>query len=175
MEIGPVKNAGAYKHTPGMTVLHTLALAGGLDRGQNQAWQLVDTARETDKRETTVERTKRLLVKRAVLVAERDGTPLVVAKELRELAGDGEVKELIASEMRMRELTLSAFNLRRKALQSAIDLARNDIETQSRRIPPIKSSLRSEGAIPTGIRGPPVGEAIRGNPLPEVSGARRIH
>ena len=30
--LGPVKNPGAYKYAPGMTVLHAVALAGGLDR-----------------------------------------------------------------------------------------------------------------------------------------------
>ena len=38
--VGPVKNPGAYKYVPGMIVLHALALAGGLDRGEGsaQAW-----------------------------------------------------------------------------------------------------------------------------------------
>jgi hypothetical protein len=38
--VGPVKNPGAYKYAPGMIVLHAIALAGGLDRGEGnyRAW-----------------------------------------------------------------------------------------------------------------------------------------
>src|SRR5258708_2013413 len=35
--LGPVKNPGSFKYASGMTILHALALAGGLDPGCNEA------------------------------------------------------------------------------------------------------------------------------------------
>src|SRR5262249_47760192 len=43
--LGPVKNPGAYKYAPGMTVFHAMALAGGLERATLEPWQRIEAVR----------------------------------------------------------------------------------------------------------------------------------
>jgi len=48
--LGPVRNPGSFKYASGMTILHAIALAGGLDRGSNDPWQKIEAVREIQKR-----------------------------------------------------------------------------------------------------------------------------
>src|SRR6202000_1617044 len=45
--LGPVKNPGSFKYVPGATVLHAIAVAGGLDRGTNEPWPQLQAVRAT--------------------------------------------------------------------------------------------------------------------------------
>ncbi|MGD9804927.1 MAG: hypothetical protein AB7E81_02860 [Hyphomicrobiaceae bacterium] len=140
--VGPLKNSGAYKHVPGMTVLHVMALAGGYNVEQPMNWQLVDSAREVDKRDATVERTKRLLAKLAVLVAERDGKAEVdVPADLRKIASDDEARSLISAEQNVRKLAASGFQSRQKAYKAAVELADTDLDSLGRRLRPIDAGI----------------------------------
>jgi protein involved in polysaccharide export with SLBB domain len=49
--LGPVRNPGSFNYAPGMTVLHAIALAGGLDRGAGDPWQKIEAVRENPEAE----------------------------------------------------------------------------------------------------------------------------
>jgi protein involved in polysaccharide export with SLBB domain len=72
--LGPVKTPGSFKYVPGTTVLHAIALAGGLDRGTSDPWQKIETVREIQKRSGAAGALLKLIARAAVLKAERDAT-----------------------------------------------------------------------------------------------------
>ena len=63
--VGPVKNPGAYKYVPGMIVLHAIALAGGLDRGEGSLSSMIEGAREVERLRRASFQIKQLLARRA--------------------------------------------------------------------------------------------------------------
>src|SRR3954468_270890 len=94
--VGAVKSPGAYKYVPGMIVLHAIALAGGLDRGEGVPG-MVEGAREMERLRTMTLQTKQLLARRARLEAERDGaSTLPVPVQLAKLAGEKTAQTLLA-------------------------------------------------------------------------------
>jgi polysaccharide biosynthesis/export protein ExoF len=95
--VGPVKNPGAYKHVPAMIVLHAIALAGGLDRGEVSG--IVEGAREMERLRSTTLHVKQLLARRARLEAERDGaSTLPIPVQLATLAGEETARTFMATE-----------------------------------------------------------------------------
>ncbi|MFX8565704.1 SLBB domain-containing protein, partial [Acinetobacter baumannii] len=69
--LGPVKTAGTYDFTPGMTVLHAVALAGGIERQPQQPWQFPEYTREIERLQTSLDRAARMMARAAVLKNER--------------------------------------------------------------------------------------------------------
>jgi len=88
--LGPVKNPGSFKYVPGATVLHALAMAGGLDRGTSDPWSKVEAVREIQKRSGAAGAVVKLMARDAVLKAERDGTAPKIPLRLMELVGASE-------------------------------------------------------------------------------------
>ncbi len=132
--LGPVRNPGSFKYVPGMTVLHVLALAGGLDhdRGSNDPWQKIEATRTIQKRDAAVDSTLKLLARSAVLRAERDGsTPKVPAKLLK-LVGVAEAESLVDEQEDRRKAIAIARRERERAAQSAVDSAKQDLRMYAR-------------------------------------------
>jgi polysaccharide biosynthesis/export protein ExoF len=97
--VGPVKNPGAYKYVPGMIVLHAIALAGGLGRGQENLYGLTEGVREMERLRTKADQVKRLLARRARLEAQRDGiSALAMPVQLTALAGEQDARTFLAAE-----------------------------------------------------------------------------
>jgi polysaccharide biosynthesis/export protein ExoF len=71
--VGPVKNPGAYRYAPRMIALQAVALAGGLDRGEDNLSGMVEGAREMERLRTSTVQIEQLLARRARLEAELDG------------------------------------------------------------------------------------------------------
>ncbi|MBR1123205.1 polysaccharide biosynthesis/export family protein [Bradyrhizobium lablabi] len=134
--LGSVKNPGSYKHVPGMIVLHAVALAGGLDRGEGSLASLIEGAREMERLRSATVQVKHLLVRRARLEAERDGaSSLSVPLQLASLAGEEAVaRRLIAIE----NTILRAEQARRmqqvREVNSKADSARNEMEALRRKL-----------------------------------------
>ncbi len=72
--LGTVRNAGTFKHAPGMTVLQALADAGGIDLGIADTSRAIESIRETERLRQAEDRLDRLLVKQARLIAQRDNS-----------------------------------------------------------------------------------------------------
>jgi polysaccharide biosynthesis/export protein ExoF len=134
--LGSVKNPGSYKHVPGMIVLHAVALAGGLDRGESSLASLIEGAREMERLRSATVQVKHLLVRRARLEAERDGaSSLSIPVQLASLAGEEAVaRRLIATE----NTILRAEQARRvqqvREVTSRADSARNEMEALRRKL-----------------------------------------
>jgi polysaccharide biosynthesis/export protein ExoF len=125
--LGPVKNPGSFKHAPGMTVLHAIALAGGLDRGAGDPWQKIEAVREIQKRSGAVDAMLKLFARAAVLKAERDRTEPKIPLRLLKLVGATEAANLVNEQSDRRKPVAVARENRERAIQSALESAKQDV------------------------------------------------
>jgi polysaccharide biosynthesis/export protein ExoF len=130
--LGPVKNPGSFRYAPGMTILHAIALAGGLDRGANDQWQKIEAVREIQRRSGAVESMLKLLARAAVLTAERDGTEPKIPLQLLEQVGATEAANLVNEQSDRRKAVATSRKNRERALQSALESARQDVAVYGR-------------------------------------------
>ncbi|UCI25707.1 polysaccharide biosynthesis/export family protein [Mesorhizobium sp. B2-8-5] len=125
--LGPVKNPGSFKYAPGMTILHAIALAGGLNQGQSEPWQKIEAVRETQKRSGAIDAMVKLLARGAVLEAERDGTAPKIPSQLLELAGAVEAANLVNEQSDRRSALAMARKYRERATLTALEAAKQDV------------------------------------------------
>jgi polysaccharide biosynthesis/export protein ExoF len=125
--LGPVKKPGSYKYASGMTVLHAVALAGGLDRITLEPWQRVESVRENGKRQEAIERIARLLALAAVLKSEHDGSPIQVPPRLTEAVGEEDARRLISEQREHRQTAVWLQGNRASAMKAAVDNAKNEV------------------------------------------------
>ncbi|MER8824338.1 polysaccharide biosynthesis/export family protein [Mesorhizobium sp. M0991] len=130
--LGPVKNPGSFKYAPGLTILHAIALAGGLDRGQSEPWQKIEAVRETQKRSGAIDAMLKLLARAAVLKAERDGMAPEIPPQLLELAGATEAANLVNEQSDRRKAVAMARKYRERATLSALEGAKQDVVAYGR-------------------------------------------
>ncbi|MER8459702.1 polysaccharide biosynthesis/export family protein [Mesorhizobium sp. M0915] len=130
--LGPVKNPGSFKYAPGMTILHAIALAGGLDRAESEPWQKIEAVRETQKRSGAIDAMLKLLARAAVLKAERDGTAPAIPRQLLELAGATEAANLVNDQSDRRKAVATARKDRERANLRALEAAKQDVVAYGR-------------------------------------------
>jgi exopolysaccharide production protein ExoF len=132
--LGPVKNPGSFKYVPGMTVMHVLALAGGLDRdrGSSDHWQKIEAVREIQKRSGSIDSLLKLLARQAVLRAERDNTSPKVPPRLLKLVGETEAASLIDEQADRRRAVAMTRRDRERAALSAVESAKQDLRMYAR-------------------------------------------
>ncbi|RWM14443.1 MAG: hypothetical protein E5X53_28385 [Mesorhizobium sp.] len=130
--LGPVKNPGSFKYASGMTILHAIALAGGLDRAESEPWQKIEAVRETQKRSGAIDVMFKLLARAAVLKAERDGTAPTTPRQLLELAGATEAANLVNEQSDRRKAVATARKDRERATMRALEAARQDVVAYGR-------------------------------------------
>jgi exopolysaccharide production protein ExoF len=130
--LGPVKNPGSFKYAPGMTILHAIALAGGLDRGANEPWQKIEAVREIQKRSGAVDAMLKLSARGAVLKAERDGTEPKIPLRLIELVGATEAANLVNEQSDRRKALAVARKNRERAILTGLESAKQDVAVYGR-------------------------------------------
>jgi polysaccharide biosynthesis/export protein ExoF len=130
--LGPVKNSGSFKYASGITVLHAVALAGGLDRGSNDSYMKIETVREIQKRSGAAGSMLKLLARLAVLKAERDGVAPKIPPQLLEMVGAADSRSLLEEQIERRKPLLLARQERQRAITSAIEAAKQDLELYGR-------------------------------------------
>jgi polysaccharide biosynthesis/export protein ExoF len=127
--VGPVKNPGAYKHVPGMIVLHAIALAGGLDRGDGNLSGMIEGAREIERVGSLTLEIKQLLARRSRLEAERDGaSTLPIPIQLTRLAGDRTARSFLATESSILRAEQARRLQQDRGIALRIAAARNEVE-----------------------------------------------
>jgi polysaccharide biosynthesis/export protein ExoF len=151
--IGPVKNPGVYKYSPGLTVLHAVALAGGFDSGVSDIWHLVEAVRETQTNQTSLDRLKRLLAREAVLRAERDGGTVVVPVRLIDLTSESVARSLVDTEKSRRESEIQLQQTREKTLAKNIENLSKSIEIRRGRVGFIGNSVDARTSRLSNLRG----------------------
>jgi protein involved in polysaccharide export with SLBB domain/septal ring factor EnvC (AmiA/AmiB activator) len=130
--LGPVKNPGSFKYVPGMTILHAIALAGGLDRGASDPWQKIEAVREIQKRSGAVDAMLKLLARGAVLKAERDGMEPKIPPRLIGLVGAAEAANLVNEQSDRRKAVAIARKNRERATLTGLESAKQDVAVYGR-------------------------------------------
>ena len=131
--LGPVENPGSFKYTSGMTILHAIAMAGGLDdRSSNEPWQKIEAVREIQRRSGAVEAMLRLLARVAVLKTERDGGEIKIPLRLLELVGATEASNLINEQADRRKAVAAARRERERAILTGLEAAKQDLAVYGR-------------------------------------------
>lgn len=145
--VGPVKNPGAYKYVSGMIVLHAIALAGGLDRGERNVSSMVEAAREMERLRSMTLQVKQLLARRARLAAERDGdATFPISIQLTRLAGERTARTFLATESTILRAEQAKRRQQDKEIALRVAAARNEVEALKRKLDQIgvQMELRTE-------------------------------
>jgi protein involved in polysaccharide export with SLBB domain len=140
--VGPVKRPGSYKFESGITPLHAVALAGGLQRNDEDRWAVVEAVRDSGKLEAATNRLKNVLAQYAVLRAELDGTAVSTPALLLKLAGADEAQRLIAREQEQRAAIVKARNGRQHALSVAVETAQQAADIDRSRLVPLQENVQ---------------------------------
>ncbi|QIJ73317.1 hypothetical protein GU700_01100 [Methylobacterium sp. NI91] len=140
--IGPVKNPGSYKYAPNMTVLHAVALSGGLDHGAGDPWQKIEAVRAIQRRSGAADSMIKLLARSAVLKGERDGTRASPPLKLVELVGMAEANALLMEQADKRKAISIARRNRELSINSALDSARQDVKLVANRMGPLDDLIK---------------------------------
>jgi polysaccharide export outer membrane protein len=127
--VGLVTKPGAYPYVPGMTVLHAMALAGGLYRASNAAgWMAAELTRETYRQQQGKEDLKRLLSRRARLLAERAGEHTIEAPaELTKLVGATAAQAAVKAETAAIERQWQLIEREEASQRATIELLKKEI------------------------------------------------
>jgi protein involved in polysaccharide export with SLBB domain len=150
--VGPVKRPGSYKFESGITPLHVVALAGGLQRNDEDRWAVVEALRNSGKLEAATNRLKSVLAQYAVLRAELDGTPVSTPAQLAKLAGADEAQRLIANEQEQRAAIVKARNERQHVLLVAVESAQQAVDIDRSRLVPLQENVQMRQNRADGMR-----------------------
>lgn len=142
--VGVVRNPGSFPYAPGMMVIQAVALAGG-DLENGAPAQAIETTREQERRDGARDRLKGLLARKAVLIAERDGTVTVKASALRDLIGTDAATALLASEQRMAQLRAQNLASARSARERAIAAIHDEIDLLRQRVANFDAQVKVRG------------------------------
>jgi len=141
---GPVARPGTFRYVPGMSVLHALALAGGVEGISTDQWKRLELSRERERLQKSQERLSRLLALREVLVSEREGKPAGISKQLMELAGASVAPRLVADEERLRSLELRKRIDQEETLASLIEATKHELRLLRERMAHSEGSLKEK-------------------------------
>lgn len=126
--VGDVESPGVYAFTPGMTVLHALAAAGGFQRQLNNASPF-EINRESTNLHRAIDELKTATAKRARIQAELDGKDTIkVPAALLKLAGPREARRLIEAELSVLRQNTKSQRLQRATKIAEIKLMKQEIE-----------------------------------------------
>jgi polysaccharide biosynthesis/export protein ExoF len=127
--VGPVKKPGAYKYTPGMIVLHAIALAGGLDRGDGNLSSRIEGAREMGRLRTAADQVRRLVARRARLEAQRDGlATLPMPIQLAKFSDEPSVRTFLATERALLQAEQTRHHQQESEIAAKLAAARNEVD-----------------------------------------------
>jgi exopolysaccharide production protein ExoF len=141
---GPVARPGTFKYVPGMSVLHALALAGGVEGVSTDQWKRLDLSRERERVEKSQERLRRLLALRDVLLAEREGKAAAPSKQVIELAGQVGALRLVADEERLRALEFRRRSAEEEAFVTLIRATHHELSLLRERMTHSEAALREK-------------------------------
>lgn len=139
--LGSVAKPGTYDFSPGMTVLHAIAQAGGINIGNRS--DIYDLVREGQRLDLSLQRQRKLLARLDVLRAERAGTEPKPSERLVRLAG-GDAEKLIAEVEQMRKLAAAERKLRLASLDTTVESAERELTAQRERIAHIRTNSDSK-------------------------------
>lgn len=132
--VGLVNRPGAYAFIANMTVLHAVALGGGLYRPDERAGGLIGVSRESARIGLSTLQLKQVLATRARLQAELDTkTKLEPPQKLVALAGEDGAQELMARQLRIMDQRTKALEQQTSGLKKAAELAKTEVKSLKQR------------------------------------------
>jgi protein involved in polysaccharide export with SLBB domain len=143
--LGPVKNPGAFKFAPGMTVFHAVALAGGFNNQGLEGWQQLEAVRETIKQRASYEALSELLARKIVLIAERDHIEAKPTQKLIDLVGEVQARGLVATEMARRQPIVEARRSASRTQADTLATVRQEVAQMSDKMGPLDALIRMRG------------------------------
>jgi polysaccharide biosynthesis/export protein ExoF len=147
--LGTVRNAGTFKHTPGMIVLQALADAGGIELGMGDTSRAIEGIRETERVRQAEDRRDRLLVKRAELIAQRENAdaivvPASIKSRLSETTPHDGLNALIAGATATLNVERRSYQQQLSLAERQVGIARTEIEAQNMRADQLKTLLATK-------------------------------
>jgi len=153
--VGPVTKPGAHEYSPGMTVMHAIALSEGLGATYTDFSRAAETIRERERLDKSTREMQLLLARQSALVAERDGAPAAVPQRLREMSSADQGRVLVDAFVSERKLLTATREARRKSLEATTDAAKHEIELLRARLIHLQNSVHNRSArlnIVAGLR-----------------------
>lgn len=127
--LGPVKTPGKVDYMPSMTVLHAIALAGGIKSGMgdDEPWQRMEAIRERINHNAAKQDIAELYAQRAVLEAERDHVAPKAPDALVTLLGAAKANAMIAGEQDRRRAIVQARLQQEQGVEQQLQAAKQQV------------------------------------------------
>lgn len=126
--MGAVNSPGAYPYRDGMTVLQAIAVSGGLQRQLSFNENIrIDLIRERERRLQAAERLAAALVRRARLIAEKEGLKQIILQTPPTLASKERIDALLAQEATLLDTRNRQFAIRERLLADQIRLGEAEV------------------------------------------------
>lgn len=139
--VGKVKNAGSYTFTPGMTVMHAVALAGGFDKSPMEPYRVAELAREANRLQMSLSRAMRMIARTSAVEAARTKSLPAVSTELAELAGKQKARALVDQEFMPRHAEMQAIVADEASLMSVVESASAELNLKKAQLPLVEQAI----------------------------------
>jgi exopolysaccharide production protein ExoF len=149
--LGTVRNAGQFKHTPGMSVLQALADAGGRNLATADTSKAIENIRETERLHHEEAQLDGLLLKQAILLSERNNLDTIVVppsikSRLSQAAPDDRLNALAAGAAATLGIERKRYEQQRSLAERQVGIARFEREAQNLRADQLKDLLAKKQA-----------------------------
>ena len=132
--LGTGSKAGTFKFTPGMTVLHALALAGSSDDDRQDVYLQSELVRQKERHAVSKRRLEKGLALMNALRAELGGTSPELTARLTQIAGRKKADSLIETEIKIRRLLAQIKQSQLDGARGATATARRDIDAINKKL-----------------------------------------
>jgi protein involved in polysaccharide export with SLBB domain len=126
--VGLIGKPGAYPFVPGMTVMHAMAYAGGIYRPASGSYLAGEMAREQSRLQQSMEELSRLTVRRARLIAEREGRETFdLPPKVADLLGQQQADEIHRQETEVLQRQIAALKRDENLQRSTVEGTRREV------------------------------------------------
>jgi len=132
--VGKDVRPSTVKYSPGMTVLHAVALSGSVKTENLDLYIQSEYARNLERQEISTQKLKTAIAQSVALRSEQDGQAPEIPGRLIELAGPPDAKKLVDTAVEMRKLVVAAREPQVASYQSALAAARQEAASHANRI-----------------------------------------
>lgn len=132
--VGKDVKPSTIKYSPGMTVMHAVALSGSVKTENLDVYIQSEYARNLERQEIATQKLKTLIAQSVALNSGQDGHAPEIPVRLIELAGTQEAKKLLDNASETRKLIVAAREPQVASYQSSLSAARQEAASHANRI-----------------------------------------
>jgi protein involved in polysaccharide export with SLBB domain len=140
--VGRDVRPSTVKYSPGMTVLHAVALSGSVKAENSDVYLQSEYARNLERQEISTQRLKKLIAQAVALHSEKDAQAPEISARLIELSSVLEAKGLVDNAVEMRRLVVAAREPQVASCQSALAAARQEAASHANRIALLEEHMK---------------------------------